>query len=240
MPEEYSQSIILATDLPLGDDVFHSTVPASIRTPSRKKKSIRYGTRDSLRSRLFPGKPGTRRHQRHLNRTFLTDRIDEVEAEDWFVPDAYPTFFSNEQNMEAWKVLMEITEDQLQEFFSAMEELSVNEPQPKRYTTAFQGAQAAYAKIDKQTRACMKRHSGSPRLTELDIEILAFANSSEKAISFQFDHSPHRLVCHGICQYYSLISQSVTNKAGVRTTLIYKPDEHTIPTISLTEFMATL
>lgn len=244
MPQDDTTVIITVTDPQLGDDVFNTSVPASIRQPGRRKKSTKYGPRDSLKSRLFPGKPGTRRHQRHLNRTFLTDRVDEVEGQDWFVPDTPSfTFFSCEENVRAWETLMNLSEAEQDELFEWFHELSLAEAtQPARkYKSAMSGAQAAFNRIDRTARHCMKRQfgSGSYFLSTLDVEILAFANGAETMMTYQLDDSPRRLMCHGICQYYSLISRSVTNKAGVRTTFIYKPKEHTIPTISLLEFMAT-
>jgi len=181
----------LATASPLVDPI-----PSS--SSSRKKKSaLRYGPRDSLRSRYKIGKPGSRRYRNWENEFFLVKNLSETESEydsvysdDWD-SSCEPSFGSfalvlDDENREHWDAFIDITEEQQNILLGFYD----NESSDDEYDYEYEyeddndsnshclavSADEAFTNLRNCTRRTLTRFKDSSLLQEIDETIFSYSN----------------------------------------------------------------
>lgn len=73
---------------------------------------------------------------------------------------------------------------------------------------------ALFSRVDDEGRALLKRQVAPEFVIQLEKELIQFIQSTsdpssqKKELILKISDGFHRLLCHAICQYYSLQSQS--------------------------------
>jgi hypothetical protein len=112
---------------------------------------------------------------------------------------------------------------------------------------------ARFARIERQVRVALRRQTGSAFIKQLEQTLVDFiqngaeqdqAPSSESKLPLVllFQDGYHRLMAHGVCQYYDLKSVSVSY-SGERVTVISKPKSSQplqLPPMPLHEYLKHL
>eukprot|EP01118_Nematostelium_gracile_P014046 TRINITY_DN53_c0_g1_i1.p1 TRINITY_DN53_c0_g1~~TRINITY_DN53_c0_g1_i1.p1 ORF type:complete len:295 (+),score=74.96 TRINITY_DN53_c0_g1_i1:191-1075(+) len=265
----------------------------------RRQKVPREVIRDSQSRSHNTGRPGSRRYQRFLNKSFLQEQIWDLQVEDFSikVPTSLSPFtclFESANNMERWSPFVEVTEeiqcqllsglrrkrmrtDQIQlesktevfikteietgsaEFddfvmvdseFDDFEEIGGSTVHIKMEPDQFmpqlvevqkeiqlQPAPRLFQNIEKRIRRVIQKDFTNPILVSLENQIIEFIESNSKqSLNIKLEDSFHRMICYGICQFYSLKTKSLQGKNIV---VVNKPKRVIYPSVSLAEFLAT-
>jgi hypothetical protein len=107
-----------------------------------------------------------------------------------------------------------------------------------------------FARIDRQVRVALRRQTGTGFIKELEETLIHFIHNGAEAdypnsplpLVLLFRDGYHRLMAHGVCQYYDLKSVSVAY-SGERVTVIskQKPNQTVqLPSLSLHEYLKYL
>jgi len=206
------------------------------------------------------GRPGSKRFQRYINKSFLQDRQLDLEPEDFQVSRLSTSPFSllfEEEVARKWAPFVDITEEQQDYLLEAMTMTHKEEEQedelgdfviiPREGETIVEETEqfvpeAHFRRVDRKIRAFIKKNPNNPFVLSMDQEILKYIGASTlQPKQFSFDEAFQRMICHGICQYYRLHSHSRNEKSGNRVVMVRRPSEGFLsPTITLSIFLKTL
>eukprot|EP00027_Filamoeba_sp_ATCC50430_P009818 CAMPEP_0168560182 /NCGR_PEP_ID=MMETSP0413-20121227/10922_1 /TAXON_ID=136452 /ORGANISM="Filamoeba nolandi, Strain NC-AS-23-1" /LENGTH=274 /DNA_ID=CAMNT_0008591463 /DNA_START=187 /DNA_END=1011 /DNA_ORIENTATION=+ len=229
-------------------------------SPTKRKSNSWTPQRDSLKRREKIGKPGSRRHQRWMNRVFLMEQEAELELEDFTVLDpaiprtALSQIFEDSLFHEIWAPFVDITEEQEEKLLMSLDftlthktdkykrEVGVSfdeeEDEDEENEEKMFPAHESFKRIDKKIRKVLQQQIENEFLSSMDKEIASYIQIKEfNTLTYSFEDSFHRLICHGICQFYSLRSRSEDSDTGDRILVIKKPTTLLKPSTTLTEFL---
>lgn len=88
--------------------------------------------------------------------------------------------------------------------------------------------QALSAKLKDELKNALTSEFLTQQVADLDVyftEYLRQKNEDNVPLRFVFRDGYCRLVCHGVAEYYQLVSRSVTDKDGQRVTLVSRPSK---------------
>lgn len=226
-------------------------------SPTKRKSNSWTPQRDSLARRNNIGKPGSRRHQRWLNRMFLMEQEVELELEDFTIFDPARTplsqIFEDSFYNEIWAPFVDITEEQEEKLLMSIDvtlthkndkfrrEVAVSfddEDEDDDLDVKMHPPHESFKRIDKKIRKVLQQQIENEFLSSMDKEIASYIQIKEfNTLTYSFEDSFHRLICHGICQFYSLRSRSEDSETGDRILVIKKPATLLKPSTTLTQFL---
>jgi len=213
------------------------------RFPQSRSYQKKTYQRDSLASREQIGRPGSKRYQRWFNGNFLSEQADTLKTRlDFQVVEDTSLFrclFVNADSAQLWEPFCEVTEDEQDEMLIQLGYY----PKPTNDGIStlphrLCSAQTSFKKIDKRIRAIFDRNFDCDLLQKLDQEIIAYVhrNDSRKRV-YVFKQPFHRLICHGVAQFYSLRASSQDTSQGQRELVISKPPRVILPSKTLCEYL---
>jgi len=194
-----------------------------------------------------------------LNKTFLHDNQWDLVPEDFTIfrmsCSPFSCFFS-EANRKKWAPFVDITEEEQhkllnQLYGSSDEELEdelgewvIVEKEQKATSDEIKisfRAEVQFQRVDKKIRKLMLRNTCDEFLVLLDQEIVKFMQvPAGKLLTKTFDEPFHRLICHGVCQFYSLVSKSEDFEGGRRVVIIKSKNSLHFPSTTLSKFLESL
>jgi len=246
----------------VGDFSFLEEISTSVPSPSNPvspKKRQRYvPMRDSQARFSRVGKPGSKRFQRYMNDSFLHNVLD-LEPEDFQLQSVRSTFslLFEEQNEKKWAPFVDITEEEQDYLLFSMNHVKKGEEEEdefgdfviipienmetKQEDCSFH-PETKFRKVDKKIRRFIQKNPTNPFLLSMDEEIVKYIEMGTfQPKIFSFDQSFQRMICHGICQFYSLNSFSRENEKGSRVVTVRKPLKgFSTPSITLSIFLQKL
>jgi len=107
----------VVAETPQLGDTFTQTTPTA-------RKIFRWAARDNLASRNRIGRPGSKRYQRYINRSFLGDLGSEGEMElDFRMMESTSPFsiLFEESNRKKWDPFVEVTEEKQEKLLISIE-----------------------------------------------------------------------------------------------------------------------
>lgn len=228
--------------LQVGD--YSSVISDSIQTNyvySRRRRFVP-PVRDSQSRVNRIGKPGSKRYQRFVNKEYLMQQQWDLEMEDFQCVRFGLTPFSplfEEHNKRIWEPFLDITEEEEQMMLKQLKERKLlsleqkdefgdwvmvdNEEDFEDLLEPRVDASISILKIQKNIRKFIKKNPDSSLLFNLDKEIFEYVESTETSLTYTFESSYQRMMCHGVCQYYSLCSRSEDQEDGSRKMIITRP-----------------
>jgi len=223
-----------------------SMSPNSTPDPPRKKKQYRYGPRDSLRSRLKVGSPGSSRHRRWTQQQELILNLSESESdlsdgeldfEESAEPayGAFAAYFYDHSIQRALQPFLDITEEQQNTMIGYDDERCESphsdDPMSMSPVDSFNLLQ-----INKQR--VLRKHCHDNVLRDLDNIIFQFCSNDSTQMTIALESSFSRLLIHASAEFYGLVSFSRRSPTG-KTTFIQKRSGFSAPGLSLFEFLST-
>jgi len=212
----------------------------------RRGKRYQWGFRDSQVNRDSTGRPGSKRFQRYLNRSFLLDQSNDVEFDDFSILMNTKTVFTdlhqNSETLSKWEEFIEVTEEKQEQLLIGLSiDVSKFVQQKITHRREFiqnMSPEASFNAIDKKLRRVLHNYGNSQMLADLDSELVQYITTGEfGSLVFTFSESYQRMLCHGICQFYSLNSQSQDMASGKRIVIVSKTQETRVPAITLTQHL---
>jgi len=208
--------MIHLVDLPAGESPLSSS--ARSKLPSQRQR------------------PGRKRLQRTANRSFLLDKEHEVTVEDFNVfiaPTQTPLtrLMSSQNQKQIWEPFVECTEEQQKELISRMESHIVTDVEKRTNSRRMKSSSAkSFQSIGSRFRLLLKKNASSDFFLNIDREIVTFLRSdgNEKPLIFELEHSNGRMLCHGICEYYSLVSKSMNVNINADEPMMESINESTL------------
>jgi len=212
--------------------------------------------RDSLTRLHKTGRPGSKRYQRFVNREYLQEQQWDLQPEDFQVVQFTRTVFStllHEKNRKIWEPFIDVTEEQealmLQKICKGgpMEDsdefgdwIFIFDENVEEVKMSVK-PHVSFSKIEKRVKQYILKNPDSPFLQSMDKEIVVYIKGSTQRMSYNFENPFHRLICHGICEFYSLHSHSEDSKEGTRVLHIVKPKKgFNAPSLTLCEYLQTM
>jgi hypothetical protein len=180
--------------------------------PSSRRSTRPPINRASTARLSYFGRPGSKRFQRFVNKSFLLDNEDDLNAEDLVVFSSTSTALTlicEESNKKIWEPFVSVTEEQQKNMIAIIE--------PTRGTAAEVPLSSArsFASIEVKIRKVLKANIDSEFFLSLEKELLNYIESDDvSTLEYSFPEAYHRMLCHGICQYYNLKSISKNDKGG--------------------------
>jgi len=217
--------------------------PPSLRRG--RQRSFRWAPRDTSRDgRTYVGRPGSKRHQRFLNRSYISSQETFVEHEDFNI---HPTSFSSPldllfrdpQLQLKWEEFLLSTEEQQDELLIELTS-SINLTGSRRYSQENANERSpvqSFIAIDKKIRTILLRHANCEFLYTLEKQIIDFIGQNDKLLMYPFSDPLQRILCHGVCQFYSLPSKS-KSQWGRRVVVIENSQHNTtLPAMTLFQYL---
>jgi len=226
------------TNIQAGDP---AKITFSSYLPSKRSRYVPI-PRISVPRSQYIGRPGSRRYQRFLNRSFLTGQEVEVETQDLIVFEA-PTItplgsLTEPENRKLFEPFVSVTEEEQQVLFASINvhmTPRTNAADISRQHVSISAAKS-FQRIDKKIRKLLKVNLKNDFFRDFDQEIANLIQNGSRALEYSFEDSFGRLICHGICQYYSLMSRSIDTTRG-RIVVIERKASTTIPGETLTQYL---
>jgi len=216
--------------------------------------------RDSLSRVKRVGTPGSKRHQRFLNKLFLVEQQWELEPQDFQVVEFTCSPFSvlfEEENRKLWENFLDVTEEQQEQMLT---QISDGLRPSKENTDEFGNwvivesedledgfeeiesctptASESFKRVEKHIRKLIRKNRENSFLLAIDKEITEYLQTKNEVRTYQFETGYHRMICHGVCQYYSLNSKSHQMKSD-RILVVSKPKKGTqIPSSTLSQYLS--
>jgi len=187
------------------------------------------------------GKPGTRKHQRWLNKNFLLEQSRDMDLRDldYSIYEPRHSIFSrmleSRANMEMLSQFVNITEERQRALLQKLQIRDQESQTGRRFTSS---PVKAFQLLDKRLKKLVLDYHGLEYFQKLDQEIYRFINSEEKCRMYIFDDGFHRLTCHAMCKYYQLKSAS-QDFGNDRRLFIYKFDHGLRMPLALCQFLST-
>jgi len=199
----------------------------------RKGKRYLWGTRDSQAARETPGRPGSRRFQRYLNRSFLLNQTAELHADDFVIASSTTSVFteilSDGDKLSIWEQFLDMNEHEQNEIL-----LSFSEEADAWIDLS---PEQNFNMIDKKLRKVLQLQLCRDFLAQLESELIQRISGEMSSLAYTFTEPWHRMICHGICQYYSLHSQSTNVKGGKRVVIVSKTKHTRVPAVPLSQHL---
>jgi len=232
----------------------------------RKHRNSQILGRDSQARLNKVGRPGSKRYQRYLNKSYLYEHEWNLLPEDFEVAIKSSSLFSalfDEVNRTKWEPFIDVTEEQQEYLLRRLQDVSVSLVEDEqedefgdfvmipsehevlpiveevKMTQSFP-AHFHFQKVDRKIRKFIRKNPNDPFLRSLDCKIVEYIqHTSYQPKTFSFHGSFHRMVCHGICQFYSLHSKS-QNISETRVVVVRKPKSNvSFPSVTLSQFLET-
>lgn len=240
------------------------------RDRGRKRPSFRWGPRDASRDRnpnFKMGKPGSKRHQRFLNLSYLHSQESFVEVEDFIVFDTsyktpLGTMLQNRELRHIWEQFLSVSDEHQYHHLLPKQNHLLNKiygPSSSSASTSHNGSQHRVARarvphhklyhhyrhyskytnphsappsgnesfniVDRNLRKLLMRQSCPEFLKGVENTLLNYIHQSRLSLHesvnnstdlnhrhpmliYPFQQPYQRLICHGVCQYYSVLSKS--------------------------------
>lgn len=217
-----------------------ASTPGTPSNRQKKKKSFgSWAIRDSQSRRDFVGRPGSKRFQRHMNKSFLLEQT-EVSREDFYVFPKTRSIFgelmNDSEKLSQWENFIEVTEDQ-QEALLVSLSADVSDFLEKEHSQDEVTSELQFSKIDKKLRKLLKVHLESKILSDLDAQMYEYVNNGNfETLIYSFNEPFHRMICHGVCQFYALHSHS-KDVAEERVVVVSKTKRTRFPKQTLSEHL---
>jgi len=227
-----------------GDPVIvDPTIPAAVSYPPlRRKRTWQWGPRDHLPTQPRLPKPGSRRYQRYVNTEFLKESAGELDECDLLVFDSSHSLFASLHTSESHRVVWErfVTsseEEQHHVLRRSAKAFSSSAPRSRSV------AEHHFRRVDKRIRRLLKRKTHVEFVGEWEGRVVEYAQLPAKRppLKYACQDSYQRLLCHGVCQYYALPSQSKDTRAGKRFVEVRKPaSPPALPAETLSDYLRSL
>jgi len=185
------------------------------------------------------GRPGSKRYQRYFNKAYLLQHSDNVTDEDIQIYVTTRSHFSmliECGNDQIWESFVDFTEESQEELLSS---LSAGMEQ-YRQKIGSEGASKSFRSIDKKIRKIIRSRVDIEYLFSMDQEITDFIKRDIEESSYAIPEPSRRMICHGICQFYSLGSNSKDTHKGERVVFVRKTERSTIPGETLSRYLQRL
>jgi len=229
-----------------------STRNSSNYTPLRKPIDRASSTRIH-----YIGRPGSRRYQRYLNRSFLLENERNITPQDLLVFSQITTPLSmvlqDSNHLKNWEPFISTSEEKQEHMLKKLtngSEHNTNKSNARRMSSS--SASDSFALIDLKIRKLFKK-SGVLEceiFDNLEKEITCFIlgndndNNNSTSLTYSFDSTYQRMLCHGICQYYRLESRSQSvdddNDVDHKIVIVKKKHESCIPNETLSTHLQTI
>ncbi|GLJ09469.1 hypothetical protein SUGI_0110180 [Cryptomeria japonica] len=123
-------------------------------------------------------------------------------------------------DMAAWEPFRNVDMDK--ETQMLMPSLKPRSKEFKVHVTESMASMQGWQRVERQSREALRRNFDSPLVEALEDKILTYVNSAEnnEVLILEAGNPFHRLLLHGICEYYGLVSNTVSkweDKAGERS-----------------------
>lgn len=204
--------------------------------PTKKKFNPRKaGPRDSLNRRNRMGKPGSKRYQRWLNRSYLLELetdFDMLEFE--IVPESslFGFLFENEEQLKIWGDFCEYSEEEQRMMLASIEK------EEKAKNTPCTPYASWIRNVDISLRKLIRKHWETDFLKTLDEEIYQLVEMPEHILTYNFD-AFHRMLCYALCQFYSLRSMKKV-KNSEKLVIVDNPHPQQNIKTPLTQFLNSI
>eukprot|EP01114_Cavostelium_apophysatum_P017124 TRINITY_DN5012_c0_g1_i1.p2 TRINITY_DN5012_c0_g1~~TRINITY_DN5012_c0_g1_i1.p2 ORF type:complete len:241 (+),score=58.59 TRINITY_DN5012_c0_g1_i1:212-934(+) len=184
------------------------------------------------------GRPGSKRFQRYMNKMYLLKEHHNVTVDDfgiYVVPN--PTIFGQifeGENRKIWDEFISLSETRQRRFLN---ELSSYIRKMDKQSEA--KAHHSFISIEKSARDGIRKGFQTDFFLNLDKELSDYADDDDDTNSwiYTFEDSYQRLICHGICSYYRLVSRSQDDENGERVVVIKKCKRSAIPGECLADYL---
>jgi len=234
-------------------------------TPGRRRRRRWIPQRDSLALRRRKGRPGSRRYNRYLNALYLNaaedyEESDENEFESVVWEPEWTSLFEqlfDDEHAEAWEPFREITEEKENDMLVMLCEVDLGDSSDEEEPTPEEIAHAAFLQLDSATRRLMKKDFGVALVQSLEVDFnrffgqtslglesgeheyykFLFFDDGVPSLQLCFKNAKDRRICHGVCEYYSLMSYS-ENVCGERITCVVNPQDSNLSLPPLSEYLA--
>jgi len=244
--------------LPTGDYSIIDLTPSPLQNASisKRQRLMLRGDRTSLTNL---GRPGSKRYQRYLNKSFLQEQQWDLQPEDWEIVNfSYSPFtvLFDERHKKKWDPFVDITEEEQEQLLveltcSKLDEEKEDEfgdfvfiePEVKHEEVkiSMPPVEFHFYKVDKKIRKFIRKNPDNSLVRSLDEEIVNYIQlATYQPKIFTFMESFQRMICHGICQFYLLNSKSEVTGSGKRV-IVKKPKKEVgLPSMTLSKFLETL
>eukprot|EP00252_Welwitschia_mirabilis_P027198 TRINITY_DN9266_c0_g2_i1.p1 TRINITY_DN9266_c0_g2~~TRINITY_DN9266_c0_g2_i1.p1 ORF type:complete len:290 (+),score=56.12 TRINITY_DN9266_c0_g2_i1:264-1133(+) len=93
----------------------------------------------------------------------------------------------------------------------------------QKHHTGVEAVTKAWKKVDRQARIALRRHSDLPLLKIFEERIINFIQNDKdgKVLILEVEDKFHRLLLHGICEFYGLSSKTVTETKEVEGVFVF-------------------
>jgi len=229
------------------------------KTRSRPRSSVRFGelpiserprkkklVRDSQKAREFVGRPGSKRHNRYMNKMELLDKAlsdseSELEIEIEFkieYKSPFAILFEDADMKERWEPFIEVTEqeqtDLLAQLFPSI---------PRRQGKGVEAATAPHERFSalrREERKILKKHTGHPAIERFEGVIIDFLLSRRTTSTVKLTH--RECLLFGLASvYYSVplgVEELGDGCAGLTLRKTTKGVQ--LPDLKLSEYLKTL
>lgn len=230
-------------------------------TPTFRRRRFVPPNRDASARTTRIGRPGSKRYQRFLNKEYLSEQQWDLEVEDFQVVRFGCTPFTclfEEHNNRIWEPFIDITEEEEQWMLRQLEEgkpadletrdelgdwIVVDRQEENLFDEFVEPTvhgSISMRRVHKDIRKIIRKNPDSPFLLEMDKEIANYIEAEAQLLTYKLETAFQRMICHGICQYYSLCSRSEDQPDGTRLTIISKPRKGiSLPSHTLSEYLQT-
>ncbi|KAE9618445.1 hypothetical protein Lal_00047022 [Lupinus albus] len=195
------------------------------------------------------GKVTNRRSRRWLNDRLLMELVPRLNAEEirgLFAPppwgDEVPPSTFSMANVEDWDRFRNIDMDKEVNLIQALE--NSLEKRKGRIDADKIAVLNGWHRVDCRTRDALRRASFSELIERYEECVRAFIteSSDEDVLELQIQDSFHRLLLHGVCEFYNLVSDTVSGCNGEESSKITKVKKKKsgspkLPNITLSHFL---
>jgi len=172
------------------------------------------------------GMPGSRRYQRHLNKSYLMDQEGELELEDFLIyQHMHNPIFTTKSPL--WEKLINTTEERQADLLRAI----APETEPIHHNTS------AWDRMDKRLKRLLVSAAHSTSLLSIDTEVRNFIHSQENTLNLFPEDGFGRLLCHGVSQYYGLKPATVNSSPSSRVVVVQQNKSIISPARDLIPFL---
>jgi len=197
------------------------------------------------------GQVSNRRARRWLNDRLLMELVPRLNAEEirgLFAPppwgDDVPLSPFCMTNVGEWDKFRNVDMDKEATMIEAIENSSTK--RKVRMDADKMAVLNAWHRVDSRTREALRRSFLSELLNGYEVCIRSFINESKdgEALVLQVQDPFHRLLLHGVCEFYNLVSATVTQSKGEELSKITKIKKkkakaglYELPNITLCHFL---
>jgi len=170
----------------------------------------------SLRNRYKCGRPGSRRYNRWYNGFVLGQDFGEPTSVDYspedlaelFKCERRPVFaFEDPRDQAAWERFCaqpeEIQQQQTNLALCAHRRRLADTHRERHIS-----ASHAYARVDRRCRKHLVKYAPTALLEEMDLAVRSVLDEQDAFRLFTLPNAFHRLLLHGVCAYYGVLSST--------------------------------